>query len=106
MANQVQVPLNVGLQADGTSTTWSFDLLTYPYTVDAGDATGSFSGVFNWFSESTRCKAPDGVSAGSGDIGGFGGTFTVALSGTVVTLTFSEAPAAGGYSVGIYLLFT
>lgn len=90
MAIKNSVVVLLRLVGDGSSTSFSFDLLSDPY-VFASEST-EHSHVQNWFADnrpSFRSVAPSGVDPNTG------GNPTFILSGTIVTATFSTAPAAG-----------
>lgn len=102
MANQLSVTLGVPVLFDGTSTTVAIDLAHDPYGVSFGDPEGSVEGLLtgfvNWFSQSPLGNLPVGVVSPANG-------YTASLSGTTLTLTYATAPAAGGTTVAIYLLF-
>lgn len=77
--------------ADGTSTSYSFDLESDPYYIPAQ--------TINWFTEAKKLPNPVGVISTSPSV------FGASLSGTVVTLTFAQPPAAGPGSYAVYLTF-
>jgi hypothetical protein len=82
--NSVVVLLRV--VGDGSSTVFNFDLLTDSYSFDSD---GYRNIPQNWFANSPQATQPTGVDPNTG------GSYTFTMSGTVVTATFSTAPANG-----------
>lgn len=106
MANAITCSIDVVMYADGTSDTFSFDLLTDSYSVSNGGATGSDDArSVNWFSEDPKSSVPTGVQAVTTDLEATDLTYTASLSGTVVTVTFSGTVPAGGYGLEVFPTF-
>src|SRR5260370_427084 len=98
MANlQKVIVVGINVEGDGVNNTFTLDLLKDPYHVfDA--LSGQRGDVINWFSSDLRVSQPTAAAApGSPD--------SVSLSGTIVTYTFSTAPATGQVSVEFQLRF-
>lgn len=96
MALQQTIDVGVEIVGDGSSTSFAFDLLKDPYSVEVGI-------IANWFAEDRpayRSVVPTGVSSGDPS------TYSVSLSGTLVTTTFLIAPASGTLNrITAHLLF-
>lgn len=115
MAIENIVGVGVMVRGDGVSTTFSFDLVKDPYeiitgkfggggNVEAGDLDPIGSTVVNWFAKDRTSTPPSGVSSYWVATGITVSSITI--SGTVVTITFSSAPANGATpNVVLYLLF-
>lgn len=95
MAFQKAIQISVSAFGDGTATSYILDLLSDPYIVN-GSGT-----LVNWFAEDRKASSPVGVLGPSG-----AGQPIVTLSGTVITVTYPTAPAAGNNNtVSFFLLF-
>lgn len=105
MAIQQLVGLDLDVIGDGTSTTFSFDLLKHPYSVTGAGATDIAFALQNWFEEDQKNQQPVALSSYV-LLNGIASGLTASLSGTVITLTFATAPANGaGQNVQLQLLF-
>jgi len=93
MAFQKAIQVSVNAFGDGTSTSYTIDLLSDPYLVDGS------STLVNWFAQDRKASSPTGILGPSG-LG-----VTVTLSGTVVTVTYDTAPAAGTNNTVSFWLF-
>jgi len=106
VANKRVVTINVGMIADGVSTTFSFNLIKDPYSLDSGNGGNLTVPIIgeqiNWFTNSPRASVPTGVLT---PVSAQGQTYDVSLADNVVTLTFTSAPPAGGYSLPVYLTY-
>lgn len=106
MANKLMVNIAVAMQSDGSSTSFSFDLAKSPYAINSGSGDNEDLDLIgeqkNWFIEDAAKSQPTGVIT---SYTAYGITITASLSGTVITLAFSAALAAGNYSIPVFLLF-
>ena len=92
MALKNGVLVTVNLVGDGTSVSFSFDLLKDPYFLNN-------TNVANWFAVDRKAPEPIGIFSSSND-------YTATLVGSVVTITFTVAPAANAVTgPTIYVLF-
>lgn len=82
--------VNTNVAGDGTTTTFSLNLLSDTYTVS--------SETINLFINSRRFPSPSGVVNVSG-------SYTVALTGTTLTFTFNTPPPSGTLT-GIFAILT
>lgn len=90
MAIQKSVTLTFRYVGDGTSTSYSFNLLTDPYSVPVATE--------NWYATNRSLAGPVGVLPS--------GSLTCSLSGDVVTVTFSTAPPINASIAGtIFIQF-
>lgn len=115
MSNQLSVTVGVPVLFDGSSTTFSFDLAKHPYAITSGAPNGISSEqlgqVVNYFTQDQIDRLAFGLPASvkptgivtSGSLNGI--SFTASLSGTVVSVTFSSAPPAGGAELELFILF-
>lgn len=106
MANQMTTGVAIVMVADGTSTTFSFDLLKDQYFLFSNVDTPAEAKAVNWFASEPKCNAPTSVNSTAFPVPGMGSiTYTASLSGTVVTITFSSAPPAGGYGLNVFPVY-
>lgn len=90
MAIQNAIPVAITILCDGSSSSFNIDLLKDPYLLQGN--------VPNWFADKNKVSVPTGVFSPDPNI-------TFALSGSVVTVTFSTAPSAGTNNVTVYVIF-
>lgn len=102
MANQVTTSIAVIMYSDGSSTTFSFDLLKDHYFIVSDDLTPAEGAPINWFASDLKSNPPTGVQPLSQTIPSTAQTYTASLSGTVVTITLSAAVPVGGYGLAVY----
>lgn len=105
MAIQAEWEIFFDLVGDGVATVFKLDLMKDPYYVIQGmsDVSGQ---PLNWFSIPGGGGYRKPVGIGFVQELGSGPSFTATLSGTVITITFSSAPANNVTTgVGITLLF-
>ncbi len=96
MAIQKETQVSFTVVGDGTSTSFTLDLLADPYSVSTS---GSLA-VMNWFSTDRKASSPTGI--GSVQYQGGGGINpTATLSGTIVTVTFLTPPTNGTVFFGL-----
>ena len=94
MAIAKTVSISIGLVGDGSATSLTVDLDRDPFQLSTP--------LENWFLDEARANAPTGVSAANTSHGVVVSGAT--LSGSVVTINFATAPAAGVQdSLGITL---
>lgn len=106
MANQVTTGIAIVMVADGTSTTFSFDLLKDHYFLFSNVDTPAEAKAINWFATDLKCNVPTSMNSTAFPVPGYGSiTYTASLSGTVVTITFSAAPPAGGYGLNVFPIY-
>jgi hypothetical protein len=101
------ITLLLELLGDGSSLSYSFDLLSEPYLfTSTGEA--EIGKIQNWFADDRpayRSVAPSGVDTTAQDAP-WGGTYTASLSGTIVTVTFSQViPSNEQYFIEVPVLF-
>ena len=92
MAIKNIISIGFTYEGDGSTTSFTLDLVNDPYTIPTQ--------TVNWFAEDRKAAAPTGVTAV-----GTSPSSSAILSGNTVVFTFDTAPAVGVHTGSFFLVF-